>query len=111
RITTEDHLGSAVVEIASGSALTVHIVRWGELGESVGGDAHLPVTLMHHVVMETAQQDPVHHAGRPAQAGRVDMVRVTPPRRPVTGGEGAAAVAQNQRPPDRAGEQSSRGAQ
>lgn len=84
--------GSSVVGVSAGCLLPVDVGGWEEFGESVGGDADLPVVSVDEPVVVATQQCRIVQ-GRNAAVGPVfDVVPVAPAGRAVAAGEGASAV-------------------
>ena len=65
----------------------------------------MPVAVLDQPVVVAAEQHPVGQGGGSAGRPWPDVVGFAPARRPVAAGEGAAAVAQDERPAQRSGEQ------
>jgi hypothetical protein len=96
----------AVVVVAPGLSFGVHIGGWDELGKPIGGvDPDLPTAVVDQPVMMSTEENRVVQRGMTAVGPMLDMVPVAPSWWSVTSRMGAAPVAENQRPPQRTGEQ------
>ena len=71
-------LVQAVFGVAAWCPGGIHIFGWQELGYTVGGDPHVPGTVVDHHVVGVAQQHPVIDTGHPGVGEPVNMMRVDP---------------------------------
>jgi len=83
--------------VTAGTSLEVDVERWDPFGESVGGDADLPVGVVCGVVMRGADQQQIGQARGTTVGPVLRMMDVAPFRRDITSRKGTAAVTEDHR--------------
>ena len=87
---------ASVVGVAAGLLIRVDIRRWDEFRQAVGGDPDLPVALVDAAVVVSTKEDGVVEVGWSVVEPAAYVMAVAPPCGTVAGGEGAAAIAEDQ---------------